>query len=90
MKKLILFLAFLVSFVSLAIAKDTEVVRISYDGSDNPEYIGTAPQNASTAAATWKIMKITYSGANPVTVEWADGNDKADNIWDNRASLSYR
>lgn len=44
----------------------------------------------STAAAVWAIQKFTYDGSSHITdSQWADGNTLMDNIWDNRASLSY-
>lgn len=51
-------------------------------------YIGKAPIGSSTASAVWQIQKMVES-ANVTTVTWADGNSVFDNIWDNRASLSY-
>ena len=51
-------------------------------------YIGYAAPGALTADASWKIMRMSVSGT-VTTVQWADGNDGFDNIWDNRASLLY-
>jgi hypothetical protein len=60
---------------------------------DNPSagaitYVGDAAVGAATSAAAWRIKRITVSG-DLATVEWADGNQNFDNIWDNRASLTY-
>lgn len=50
-------------------------------------YLGKAVPNSGSAAAVWQIAKIdTTSGAS---ILYADGNVKFDNIWNNRASLSY-
>lgn len=50
-------------------------------------YVGEATIAAPTAAALWRIRKIdTTTG---VDVMWADGNANYDNVWDNRASISY-
>jgi hypothetical protein len=50
-------------------------------------YIGDAIVGSSTSTACWKIMKIdTTTGA---VITYADGNDLFDNVWDDRASLSY-
>lgn len=49
-------------------------------------YVGKASPGTATSAAQWKIFRITNSDT---TIVWADGNDQYDNIWDNRASLSY-
>ena len=51
-------------------------------------YIGTAPINSATNAAIWSIKRLSIVGG-AITIEWADGNDLNDNVWDNRASLSY-
>lgn len=51
-------------------------------------YIGDANPGTATSAAEWRIRRLTEVG-DDVTVEWADGNDTFDNIWDDRASLSY-
>ncbi len=44
--------------------------------------------NSSTAQAVWRIRKEVTSG-NITTATYADGNGAYDNIWDNRASLTY-
>lgn len=50
-------------------------------------YVGEAAISSSTANPVWRIKRInTTSG---VIVEWADGNYNFDNVWDNRASLTY-
>lgn len=51
-------------------------------------YIGKAAIGTATSAAQWQVQKILTSGG-VTTITWADGNQKFDNIWDNRASLSY-
>jgi len=54
----------------------------------NTTYIGFAPFGTATSAASWQIFKISVSGT-VTTTTYADGNDNFDNIWDNRASLTY-
>lgn len=44
--------------------------------------------NSVSSAAIWSIKRLSISGG-AITIEWADGNDLNDNVWDNRASLSY-
>ncbi len=51
-------------------------------------YIGSAPVNSITSDAIWSIKKLSISGGS-IIITWADGNDLNDNVWDNRASLSY-
>lgn len=50
-------------------------------------YIGKAVLGSATSSAVWQIKRLdTTSGLSKL---WADGNDNFDNIFDNRASLSY-
>ena len=56
------------------------------DGSTT--YIGVTKQGGDTSEAVWQIRKISLNGS-VTSILFADGNDKYDNIWDNRASLTY-
>lgn len=56
--------------------------------SSTTTYIGRAYTGSSTSEAVWKIQRISSSGT-VTTIDLADGNILFDNIWDNRASLSY-
>ena len=50
-------------------------------------YVGEAAAGSATASAVWRIKRIdTTSG---IDLRWADGNIHFDNVWDNRASLTY-
>jgi hypothetical protein len=51
-------------------------------------YHGRAVIGALGSAALWQIRKTEIVGTVTSTT-WADSNDNADNIWDNRASLTY-
>ena len=51
-------------------------------------YMGWADMEATTDQAVWKIKRVTISGSS-ITTEWADGDTDYNNIFDNRASLSY-
>ena len=50
-------------------------------------YIGKAATGSATSGALWQVQKIDTTTGTVIT--WADGNGDFDNIWDNRASLSY-
>ena len=52
-------------------------------------YLGKAQVGSATSAAVWQIQKLTFGIDGDVTITWADGNAAFDNVWDNRASLSY-
>jgi hypothetical protein len=64
------------------------ITRYAYSG-DNIEYIGEAYPGTSTADNRWRIKKLVYSGSSVTGMFWAGGNDKMDNVWDDRASLTY-
>ncbi len=52
-------------------------------------YVGKAPIGTTSATAGWQIQKLTIDANGGVSIKWADGNDDYDNIWDDRAALSY-
>jgi len=52
-------------------------------------YVGKAVVGASTAAAVWKVFRMTTASDGDLTIEYADGDADFDNVWDNRAGLSY-
>jgi len=53
-------------------------------------YLGEATPGSATSDPTWRVAKYTYDGSNNLTdVQYADGNELFDNVWDDRASLSY-
>lgn len=49
-------------------------------------YIGYADPGVGVASALWKIKRLTNADS---TILWADGNSSFDNVWNDRASLSY-
>jgi hypothetical protein len=51
-------------------------------------YIGKAVTGSSEASSIWSIKRISFSGANTITL-WAGGSSSFTNAWSNRASLSY-
>lgn len=51
-------------------------------------YIGTAPPNSQDTDAIWSIKRLSIVGGL-MSIQWADGNDANDNVWANRASLTY-
>lgn len=63
------------------------VVKVDEPNSSTT-YVGWAAPGTATSAASWRIQKIAVSGT-VTTITWADGDQSFDNIWDNRASLTY-
>lgn len=69
----------------LAPALNTQVDAVT----DLLLYIGKAPIGTLTNEAKWQVRKLTLTSLGGVLMQWADGNGDFDNVWDNRASLSY-
>ncbi len=58
------------------------------EASDTVTYIGKADPGTATSAASWQIVRVTRVD-DDYSRELADGDTDFDNIWDDRASLSY-
>jgi hypothetical protein len=58
------------------------------DASSTVTYVGEAAVASSENSAVWRIKKLETTGT-VLKVTWADGNNHFDNVWANRASLSY-
>ena len=62
-------------------------IRVDDTTTASVTYVGQAAIGTATSAATWQIQKLDESSG--IATTWADGDASYDNIWDNRASLSY-
>ena len=62
---------------------------IAYNGSNLTEYIGYALPGTPKASAKWLIKKLTYSGSLVTDIQFANGVIAFNQVWDDRASLSY-
>jgi hypothetical protein len=58
------------------------------EASSTITYVGEATPGTATSAATWKVKRIN-SATLLAEILFADGDSNYDNIWDNRAALSY-
>lgn len=56
--------------------------------SSSVTYVGKAVIATATSAASWQVKKISVSGT-VTSITWAGGANSFNQIWDNRASLSY-
>jgi len=65
------------------------IKSIDYDASGNVVYYGVTTSGTAKSAAKWQIKKFSYTSNDLTDIQWADGNTKFDNVWDDRASLSY-
>src|SRR5574337_2002319 len=54
-------------------------------GSPDVTYVGEADPGTATAAALWRVKRLTDDGSEFTTVEWA-GTGTFDQVWDDRAS----
>jgi hypothetical protein len=72
---------------SIDIAEQVLSTRID-EASSTVTYVGKAQPGTSAASAAWQIKKITESGTETI-IEFANGTDLFDNVWNNRGSLSY-
>ena len=60
--------------------------KARFDDGETYTYVGVALPGTATSASGWQIKRITDATGD---VDWAAGDIKFTNIWDNRASLSY-
>lgn len=58
------------------------------EASSTVTYVGKAAPGSATSAAVWQIFKLTVSGTQTL-MTYADGDSLHNNIWDNRAALTY-
>ena len=65
-----------------------QLIKEIDDVSGTTFYIGEAQPGELTSAASWRIKRVVFTGDDSST-KYADGDVNFDNIWDNRASLSY-
>lgn len=64
--------------------------RVDYDPTTgNARYVGMALPGTSPAAAAWRIGRPVFVGDVCERIDPADGNGNFDNVWNNRAALTY-
>lgn len=61
------------------------------EASNTVLYIGQAYAGAAEADPVWAIQRITFitPGQDDLDIEWANGRPTFENVWDDRASLTY-
>lgn len=65
-----------------------DYAKIVDEASATVTYIGKAEPGSAEASAVWQIKKIEIIGTETIFT-WADGNVSFDNVWNDRASLTY-
>ena len=73
--------------VAATVSSSNAAVRLDDITTANVTYVGKAAIASDPANAVWQIFKMDETTGLVIT--WADGNDNFDNVWNNRASLSY-
>lgn len=64
------------------------VTRLAYttiSSTNYVEYIGISPRGSATSTAIWQVFKLTYTATDVVLIQ----TSLKEQIWDDRASLSY-
>lgn len=56
--------------------------------SSSLSYIAEGPVSGDTSQPIWQIRRVQTT-SNVTSTQYADGDLKFDNIWDDRASLNY-
>lgn len=76
------------TFGSPTIAHD--YIQMDYDGSGNLIYLGLSAPRVATSEAQWQIRKFAYDGSgNLLSVKYALGYKDFNQVWDDRAGLTY-
>lgn len=72
-----------ISEEDMAYAKRTDFVSATLI------YRAEALPGTLESAASWRIQRLTIASDDDVASQWADGNANFDNVWADRATLSY-
>lgn len=70
------------------LGEDLPLARRIDEVDASTQYVGLAPIGTTDSEDKWQIKRILKTGT-VTAIEYADGDDKFDNVWDNRLSLSY-
>lgn len=52
-------------------------------------YMGRADGGTSRSAAIWQVRKYFTNADGDMELAWADGDALSDNVWADRATLTY-
>lgn len=67
---------------------DAYTKAIDYNSDGNVIYYGRAAIGSIKSDPVWQIVKYVYSGLLVTDIQWADGNNLFDNVWDDRADIA--
>ncbi len=76
------------------VTSEPQMLKINIDevpGTPLITYVGDAVPGTADSASVWRIKRITETttAGSDAVIEWADGDANFDNVWDDRAILSY-
>lgn len=75
------------SIVTTTTSSPTRLTAID-EASGNLTYLGFAKLGSATSDPVWQILRIQKTGSTTL-IQYADGDTRYNNIWDDRASLTY-
>lgn len=67
----------------------SHITSVENDVNGNPIYIGYAALGSAKGDAVWQIRKMTFASNYLTDVRFANGALSFNQVWDNRAALSY-
>jgi len=69
--------------------KSDQKSTITDEASATITYVGIASPGSDTGDSVWSVKRIDTSVAGEMVILYADGNSLEDNVWDDRAGLTY-
>lgn len=70
--------------------EDRYTLKLDYAGGPSLIYLGAAAPGTATSAASWQIKRFSYDGSSNVSaIEYGGSTRNFNQIWDNRAALTY-
>jgi hypothetical protein len=88
--KRITILILALALAACVLAQGAYIMRVQYDASQNPIYVGYANPGTAIDVAGWQIQKITYDvNNNPTDISYPSGSEGFTFKWSLRATYTY-
>lgn len=65
---------------------EADALTTEIDDAGTYLYVGKATPGSATSTAAWQILRVVNATGSS---KWADGDKSFNNVWDDRASLTY-
>ena len=80
-----------INITDLTVASLSEkIFAIEYDVNNNPIFIGEAKPGSEKSSDSWRIKKLLWDAQENLSdIKWAEGSQKFEFIWDQRATYNY-